>query len=133
MKNFKSGTICVNDIWLISFFVIQLTYTVLSTIMPVSEGNGKYVLDVIMRTSTAVLAGYFLSKNFSKPKHRPASPESRARHTIQSNVVGIIGLFALCLTLIVRYVDRMQLPDITVAQLRDFYLASIAFLMGTSE
>lgn len=124
----------VNDMWLILFFLIQLIYIVLCVFLPLPDGDDKAVIDVVMRTSTAVLAGYFLSKNFVAVKQVSAkSDEKKIRKSIQSNVVGALGLFSLALTITVRYVEVVALPYTVISQLRDFYLASVAFLMGTAE
>lgn len=123
-----------NDIWLLSFFAIHLLYITLCVFFPLTQGDEKSVLDVVMRTSAAVLVGYFLSKSFLNEKiSDKMHKEKNIRLTIQSNVVGSVGLFSLLIVLTVRYSDFISLPYNIVSQLRDFYLASIAFLMGTAK
>lgn len=124
------GAINGNDIWLLVFFAIHIAYIALNVFFPLSSGDEKSVLDIVMRTSAAVLVGYFLSKSFAseKPSH-----SSKPRLAVQTNIVGITGLFSIVLILIVRYADSTALPYNTIVQLRDFYLAAIAFLMGTSK
>ena len=94
----------------------------------------KSVLDVVMRTSAAVLVGYFLSKNFMSVKISDKTlAEKSIRITIQTNVVGAVGLFSLVMILAVRFHGLISLPYNVLAQLRDFYLAAVAFLMGTAK
>lgn len=123
-----------NDIWLLSFFAIHLVYITLCVFFPLTQGNEKSVLDVVMRTSAAVLVGYFLSKSFLNERISDKMyKEKNIRLTIQSNVVGSVGLFSLTIILTVRYSCFISLPYNIISQLRDFYLASVAFLMGTAK
>lgn len=117
-----------------SFFAIHLVYITLCVFFPLTQGDEKSVLDVVMRTSAAVLVGYFLSKNFMSVKISDKTlAEKSIRITIQTNVVGAVGLFSLVMILAVRFHGSISLPYNVLAQLRDFYLASIAFLMGTAK
>lgn len=123
-----------NDIWLLSFFAIHLVYITLCVFFPLTQGDEKSVLDVVMRTSAAVLVGYFLSKSFLNERISDKMyKEKNIRLTIQSNVVGSVGLFSLTIILTVRYFGFISLPYNIISQLRDFYLASVAFLMGTAK
>lgn len=134
MNKLTLGKVNINDVWLLFFFFIQMIYLILCIFLPLPDGDEKSVIDVVMRTSTAVLAGYFLSKNFSPVKTvKVADENKKSGQLVQSSVVGILGLLSLSLTLIVRFVATTALPYTIIAQLRDFYLASVAFLMGTAE
>ena len=123
-----------NDLWLMTFWSIHIFYISLSVVLPLPDGHDKSVLDVVMRTA-AVLVGYFLSKNFFRiaPSRTNLSESATLRKTLQTNVAGSIGLCSLCLIFCVRYVDALNLPYNSVSQLRDFYLAAVAFLMGTGD
>lgn len=140
MKNFFRSdipgiirSVGAGNIWLLIFFIVQAVYIILCVFMPLPEGHEKSTLDVVTRTAAAVLVGYFLSKNFSADRSETVVPkETTTRKTLQINVAGIIGLCSLSIVT-VRYVDSVTLPYNVISQLRDFYLASVAFLMGTSD
>lgn len=121
-----------NDLWLIVFFSVHIAYIALSIFLPLAEDHEKNVLDVVMRTSAAVLVGYFISKSFATRKPDVSAVDRRVRLRIQSGIVGAVGLFAITMITLVRYCSSLELPYHVIIQLRDFYLASIAFLMGTS-
>lgn len=111
-----------------------MIYIVLCIFFPVPKENEKSVLDVVMRTSAAVLIGYFLSKSFVSNKSPITADEGkRIRILVQSDVIGAIGLFCLCVFGIVRFISSIVMPYYIMSQLRDFYLASTAFLMGTAR
>ena len=126
-------SVIAGDVWLTAYLAIQLVYMTLCVFLPLPDGDEKSVLDVVTRTSAAVLAGYFLSKNFGAHKATSISGESlnSPRRALQTNVAGVIGLFSLTTLTLIRFVDSIALPYNVVTQLRDFYLAAIAFLMGT--
>ena len=120
LQNHTFNRINTNDIWLLSFFAIHFVYIALCVFLPLPQGDEKSVLDVVMRTSAAVLVGYFLSKNFMSVKISDKTlAEKSIRITIQTNVV--------------RFHGSISLPYNVVAQLRDFYLAAVAFLKGTAK
>lgn len=121
-----------NDLWLIVFFSVHIAYIALSIFLPLAEDHEKNVLDVVMRTSAAVLVGYFISKSFATRKPDVSAVDRRVRLRIQSGIVGAVGLFAITMITLVRYCSALELSYHVIIQLRDFYLASIAFLMGTS-
>lgn len=134
LQNHTFNRINTNDIWLLSFFAIHFVYIALCVFFPLTQGDEKSVLDVVMRTSAAVLVGYFLSKNFMSVKISDKTlAEKSIRITIQTNVVGAVGLFSLVMILAVRFHGSISLPYNVLAQLRDFYLAAVAFLMGTAK
>lgn len=107
----------------------------LCVFLPLPDGHEKSVLDVVTRTSAAVLVGYFLSKNFTTDRTKALSGKDERSFckTLQTNVAGVVGLFSLTMLTIIRYVDSTALPYNVVTQLRDFYLAAVAFLMGTGD
>lgn len=134
MKNLLKNIADINDLWLIAFFVIQLAYILAGVFSPLPANDDKSVIDVVIRTSTAALAGYFMSKNFvTKNQLISTGKSNRVRHIVQSCIVGCVGLFCISVILTVRFASAVALPYNTLSQLRDFYLAAIAFLMGTSE
>lgn len=134
MENLIKKHIRFNDIWLLIYFLIHVIYIVLCIFFPVPKENEKSVLDVVMRTSATVLIGYFLRKSFVSNKSPITSDEGkRIRIRVQSDVIGAIGLFCLCVFGIVRFISSIVMPYYIMSQLRDFYLASTAFLMGTAR
>lgn len=132
-KNFRNH-IGSNDLWLFLLFILQLIYLVLSILLPVEANSDKTSIDIVNRTATAVLVGYFISKNFisEKPKHILDEPEKTRLH-FQTSVVALIGLFSLCIMIVVRYIEIISISHAILSQIRDLYLASVAFLMGTSK
>ncbi len=141
MKNFFRSHISdiiryagAGNIWLLILFIVQAIYIILYIFLPLPDGHEKSVLDVVTRTAAAVLVGYFLSKNFAADQPETVTlDQSSRRKTLQINIAGIIGLCSLSIVMTVRYVDSVTLPYNVISQIRDFYLASVAFLMGTSK
>lgn len=134
MKQKFFNMIGSNNLWLTLFFAIQLVYVVLSVTLPLPSGNDKANIDVVMRTATAVLVGYFISKGFINNKPIELTDiGQKTRNTFQTSIVAAIGIFSLSLMMIVRFVDSIVLSYTIMTQIRDFYLASVAFLMGTAE
>lgn len=123
-----------NNVWLIVFFVIQTVYIIHCVFLPLPDGDEKSVLDVVTRTSAAVLVGYFLSKNYAlSTKTLQKNAGNSTLRALQINLAGFIGLFSLSVLMFVRYADQIALPYNVMSQLRDFYLAAVAFLMGSGE
>lgn len=115
------------------FFAVLIINIVFSTIFPLSAENEKEHLDIVMRTATAVLAGYFISKNFINKKPFALTDEGKQkRHLFQTNVIGLIGIFSICIMMIIRY-PSLYYSSAVLSQIRDLYLGSVAFLMGTAN
>ena len=76
LENLIKKHIRFNDIWLLIYFLIHVIYIVLCIFFPVPKENEKSVLDVVMRTSAAVLIG-FLSKSFVSNKSPITSDEGK--------------------------------------------------------
>lgn len=137
MKKFWNtikNTIGLNDIWLAVFFVILLVNLVLSMVFPLPENDSRTGLDIVTRTAVAVLSGYFISKNFTEKKPvMLEDKEKQTRHSFQTTIVALIGLFSLSLMIAVRFTESMNFSPTTLSQVRDLYLVSVAFLMGTAK
>ena len=130
-ENFRKQ-IGINDIWLSVFMIILLVHIAVGMFLPAD--SGKEPIDVVTRTANAVLAGYFVSKNFVTQQQSPIEDEAqRARHNFQTNIVAATGLFALGILLTARYVRISAMSMTAISQLRDIFIASVAFLMGTSK
>ncbi len=133
LKSIKNN-IGLNDLCLILFFAVQLVNLLLGMIFPLSDNDPKTDIDVINRTAVAVLAGYFISKNFvSGMPEIPIDDGAKTRHVFRTLTVAFIGLFSLIVLLFVRHSVSLTVSYATVSQMRDMYLASVAFLMGTSK
>ncbi len=134
MRKLSIKKIGINDLWLTVFFGILIINIILSLVFPLAPDDEKVHLDVVMRTATAVLAGYFISKNFiDKNPSVVTDEDERARHFFQTTVVAIIGLFSLCVMILIRYAPALSYVSAVISQTRDLYLGSVAFLMGTAE
>ncbi len=133
MKNFFIKLMGINDICLTAFLSVLIINMFLNMLFPVSASAEKTVIDVATRTATAVLAGYFISKGFSDKKDLPLARGKRTRKNIQSFIVAMLGFASLSILLIVRYADGINFSAATVSQIRDLFLASVAFLMGTPD
>lgn len=125
-ENFRKQ-IGINDIWLSVFMIILLVHIAIGMFLPAD--NGKKPIDVVTRTATAVLAGYFVSKNFvTQQPSQIGDQAQRARHNFQTNIVAATGLFALGILLTARYVRISAMSMTAISQLRDIFIASVAFL-----
>ena len=116
------------------FFVILLVNLVLSMVFPLPANDPRTGLDIVTRTAVAVLSGYFISKNFTEKKPvMLEDKEKQTRHSFQTTIVALIGLFSLSLMIAVRFTESMNFSPTTLSQVRDLYLVSVAFLMGTAK
>lgn len=130
----KIKSVGMNDIWLSAFFVILLIHMAMSMMFPLPENDAKLAIDVVTRTATALLAGYFISKNFvTKTLSNYADKNKQTRHIYQTTIVAVMGLFCLFLLILIRYIPSIQVSTTTLSQVRDIYLASTAFLIGTAK
>ena len=67
----------------------------ISLLFPLTPAAEKAGLDIAMRTATAVLAGYFVSKGFTEKKNTsPPLREEKTRKNFQSIVVAAVGTAA---------------------------------------
>lgn len=127
--------ISLNDIYLTIYFIMLLISLILSMAFPLPQNDVRSSLDVVLRTAVAALCGYFISSNFIE-KTVPSvkiNPLVKPKLLYQINVVALLGMFSLCLLIAARYSDKMEFSAGTLSQVRDLYLASVAFLMGTSR
>ena len=133
IKSIKNE-IGLNDLCLILFFAVQLLHLVTGMIFPLNESAPKSDIDVINRTATPVLAGYFISKKFVSLKTEIIVDNGeKIRKVFQTLVVAFIGLFSLLIMLVVRHNAYLTVSYAMLSQTRDLYFASVAFLMGTAK
>lgn len=122
----------LNDIYLTIYFVILLISLLVSLLFPLPSNDVRNSLDVVLRTAVAVLCGYFLSSDLGKNSPpKPIAPPPKKLY--QNNVVAWLGLFSLCVLIAARYSEKAEFSAGTLSQIRDLYLASVAFLMGNSR
>lgn len=138
-------SVCLVDKFLIAFMAILFSYTTINLFFHAFVSESSNTIDIIIRTSSAAIFGYFLSGNFVKTKTNPKEPNtltpamesktntSRCNKT-QVVVVSMIGIFSLILLGIVRTFFSIT-PEITatVSQLRDFVSAGVGFLVGCGK
>lgn len=132
-KTFKSR-IGTNNLWLTLYFIVLLIHFAFSAAIPLPQTDMRGGIDIVTRTATAVLAGYFISQSFIKKKPKLMLDQGEnVRHTFQTVIVAVLGLFCLAVILIVRYVPYFEISISIVSQARDLYLGCVAFLMGTDN
>lgn len=133
--------------------LIQSSYSLFANHTGTAETNN---VDIIIRTSTASIFGYFLSANFIKKQIKSNQPSkhsteinknintARNNSTIKSSHSGnhnciqifiatAIGIFSLCVLLFSGDFDiNNQSALATLAQFRDFVSACVGFLIGSA-
>lgn len=127
--------ISLNDIYLTVYFIILLISLILSMAFPLTQNDVRSSVDVVLRTAVAAMCGYFISSSFvekTPPSVKINSPV-KPKLLYQINVVALLGMFSLCVLIAARYSDKMEFSAGTLSQVRDLYLASVTFLMGTSR
>lgn len=123
-----------NNLWLAIYFVILLVNLVLTMFFPLPQEDLRAGLDIVTRTATAVLGGYFISQNFIKNKPELLTDKGEIiRHAFQTALVASVGMFCLLALMLVRYIKAIEVSVSAISLLRDTYLACIAFLMGTAK
>lgn len=80
-KNFFRA-IGINDLWLTVFFAVLVVNMFIGMVFPLSSVAEKAGIDIATRTTTAVLAGYFISKGFTEKSPRfPPVRAGRAKNS----------------------------------------------------
>ena len=69
MKKKLLQSVGINDLWLTLYFAALIINMFISLLFPLTPAAEKAGLDIAMRTATAVLAGYFVSKGFTEKKN----------------------------------------------------------------
>ena len=92
MKKKLLQSVGINDLWLTLYFAALIINMFISLLFPLTPAAEKAGLDIAMRTATAVLAGYFVSKGFTEKKNAsPPLREEQTRKNFQSIVVAAVG------------------------------------------
>lgn len=141
------------DKCLILFMFILLTQSAISLFHGGAASKDANDIDLIIRTSSAAIFGYFISGNFirhsstnrdsqnadltiSEIPNQPA--EDYATHKLQIIIATSIGIFCLITLLIerdLRWADNLSSSspsaNVIIAQFRDFVSGCVGFLIGT--
>lgn len=109
--------------------LLQSAYSLFSG--AASAGDGGHV-DVIVRTASAAVFGYFLSA-----KEEGTAEERQAAHCLRAAAAAGMGLFCLATLLALRNLSLWEAAaaggesaTATVAQFRDFVSGCVGFLIG---
>ncbi len=132
------------DRCLIVFMMLLLAQCIYGLFSGESDNVYTVYIDVVVRSTSAAIFGYFLSANFNKKAVRlPVQPQKEGdvatdhpeidRHTSDQQIIiaTAIGLVSLVALLIAR--NFMQLTAASVAtasHLRDLVLGCVGFLVG---
>lgn len=123
-----------NNLWLSVYLVILLVNLFLTMLFPLPQNDLRGGIDIVTRTATAVLGGYFLSQNFIKKKPELLTDKGEImRNAFQTSLVASVGMFCLLSIMLVRYIKAIEISISSISLLRDSYLACVAFLMGTAK
>ena len=106
-------------------------------------------IDIIVRTSSASIFGYFLSENFIKPDTStkneniisissdeilPPNENINSSKNIQITIIALISIISLLILLVIRNFFTVSSENIaTLSQLRDFVSSGIGFLVGCKK
>lgn len=140
---------------LIMFLLLaQSAFSLFSNVEPTSEIG---TIDIIVRTATASIFGYFLSSNFIRPPYKGSTegdtqkemraaeieeevPDFSAKTATESRlqiiVTTVIALFCLIVLILVRDISGFSEADLTasslaiISQFRDLVSGCIGFLIG---
>lgn len=140
------ATLSLKDKCLIIFMGILLVQTIYNIFAHEMMSNGLETIDIIIRTSSSGILGYFLSSSFcerdpnttkkiaSKNGEDPLTPlpESKARD--QMIIATIIGIIALLVLIVARnFMASTVNSQASLIQMRDFASSTIGFLLGNSS
>lgn len=132
------------DRFLLIFMVILQIQTAHNLFFHELVGKDSATLDVIIRTTTAAIFGYFISAGFqgeSDDSHGEDQVETEEkisnkkdyirRIRQQTIIVATIGISSLLLLILARnYHEATTASHATISQLRDFVSGSVGFLIG---
>lgn len=158
--SFVRRRIRLTDACLLLFMIILMMQSVYNLFFRELNGlEGAGAIDVIIRTTTAAIYGYFIGAGFLRdeqileqegkidaPMTKIRDAEINQALSIQANyikqrarqqiiIVATIGIFSLIILLVVNNVV-IELPTTaiaTVSQLRDFVSGSVGLLIGNSK
>lgn len=125
------GRIPATDRYLVLFMAVLLGQSAYSLFFGGENLAGAREIDVIVRTASAAIFGYFLSAR-GRPDHRQGEGGG-----FLTAAAAAVGLFCLLTLLLLRNrppedlaVVRSDSATATVAQFRDFVSGCVGFLIG---
>lgn len=139
---------CLADRCLCLFLLLLLIQSVSYIFWGPDTANEFDAMDAMIRSSTATIFGYFISKSFGMPtgktetesplesreKSQPASPHTKEPPCCirqQIIIVAGVGLFSLIVLGFARTATLPSQNSITsLSQFQDFLVGSIGFLVG---
>jgi hypothetical protein len=152
IQNLKS--ISVVDRFLIAIMFILLIQSVFSFFHSENISSQANTVDVIVRTSSASIFGYFLSENFMKGKKNYSDSKNKTIVTLSSlndiqlsdenddlscnrtQVFIIASICIICLIILLVIRNFFEIQDnnsVSISQLRDFVSSGIGFLVGCGK
>lgn len=121
------------DRCLILFMAVLLTQSAYSLFSPAEDGGQSSPVDVLVRTASAAIFGYFLSV-----REKPSEDSPREPRCLHQATITAIGLFCLVTLLALRNLSLWDPAEAgsdsataTVAQFRDFVSGCVGFLIGS--
>ena len=121
------------DRCLILFMAVLLGQSAYSLFVPVGDGGQSSPVDVVVRTASAAIFGYFLSV-----RKKPAEDSHGEPRCLYQATITAIGLFCLVTLLALRNLSLWDPAEAgsdsataTVAQFRDFVSGCVGFLIGS--
>lgn len=140
------ATLNLKDKCLIIFMALLLAQTIYNIFAHEMLSNSVETIDIIIRTSSSGILGYFLSSSFCERDPNATkkiiskdgeesfvpSPESKTRD--QMIIATIIGIIALSVLIIARnFMASTVNSQASLIQMRDFASSTIGFLLGNSS
>lgn len=123
------GRLCPAERSLLLFLAVLLGQSAYTLFAPGGPDPALAEIDVIVRTASASIFGYFLSAGLAPRSAAPAElPSGSGRVAAATG----IGLFCLLALLVLRNTGAAPSPTVsaTVVQFRDFVSGSVGFLLG---
>lgn len=146
-SNYLCKKISLADKFLLIILAILFIQTSYHLFFHELSGYDNSSVDVIIRTTTAAIFGYFIGGGFLKDSddkkqdrikdentERIYSKENECKHNQQITIVAIFGILSLLVLIIVNNNVETLPPQslATISQFRDFVSASIGLLIGHS-
>lgn len=127
------GRLEVKDRILLAMMAILMLQSGVTLLHIVPDMASNDSVDIVVRTTTASIFGYFLGATFLKNKEDAPSQQELRRQHQQLILVGTLGMTSLTLFLLGRNLAFVTDSDYsTMAQLRDFVSGSVGMLIGYS-
>ncbi len=149
IKSIYAGfmTIKLIDRCLILFMFILMAQSIYGIFAAANDSQYAASIDVVIRTTSSAIFGYFLSANFNKSEQPPDAPAESAAPSAPSTPVAprsgnkisrvqiilttVIGVISLVIILIARnFIELTPASVPAITHLRDFVSGCVGFLVG---